>query len=168
MSTPIEGKPIEVSMIEDNEGDARLARETLRECKIKNTLHHARDGGERMAFLRRVGRFADAPCPDLVLLDLNLPGKSGQEVLAEIKADPDLRRIPVVIRTVSSDKADVLKSYDLHANCFITKPIDLMQFITVIKSIEDFWLTIVRLPDGAECSPARGEVGWETRAFTFC
>lgn len=146
MSKPIEGRQVEILMVEDNEGDARLAREALRECRIKNTLHHARDGEEALAFLRRAGGFADAPRPDLVLLDLNLPGKSGLEVLAEIKADPELRRIPVVILTVSSGEADVLKSYDLHANCFITKPIDLMQFMTVVKSIEDFWLTIVRLP----------------------
>jgi two-component system, chemotaxis family, response regulator Rcp1 len=146
MSKAFEGKLIDILLVEDNEGDARLALEAMRDSKIRNTLHHVLDGDEALAFLRRAGRFADAPRPDLILLDLNLPGKSGQEVLAEIKADPELRRIPVVILTVSSGEADVLKSYDLHANCFITKPIDLMQFMTVVKSIEDFWLTIVRLP----------------------
>jgi chemotaxis family two-component system response regulator Rcp1 len=143
-------KPIEILMVEDNDGDARLAQEAMRDSKIRNSLHHVRDGDEALAFLRHQGRFAEALHPDLILLDLNLPGKSGQEVLAEIKTDPDLRRIPVVILTVSSDDADVLKSYDLHANCFITKPIDLTRFLTVVKSIEDFWLTIVRLPsDGS-------------------
>ena len=146
MSKAFEGKLIDILLVEDNEGDARLALEAMRDSKIRNTLHHVLDGDEALAFLRRAGRFVDAPRPDLILLDLNLPGKSGQEVLAEIKADPELRRIPVVILTVSSGEADVLKSYDLHANCFITKPIDLMQFMTVVKSIEDFWLTIVRLP----------------------
>jgi chemotaxis family two-component system response regulator Rcp1 len=150
MSKPFEGKVIDILMVEDSEGDARLAREAMRESKIKNTLHHAHNGDEALAFLRHEGRYADSMRPDLILLDLNLPGKSGQEVLAEIKTDPDLRRIPVVILTVSSDEADVLRSYNLHANCFITKPLDLTQFMTVVKSIEDFWLTIVRLPsDGA-------------------
>jgi len=143
-------KPIEILMVEDNEGDARLALEAMRESKIKNTMHHVRDGDEAMAFLRKEGKYIDAPRPELVLLDLNLPRKSGEEVLAEIKADPDLKRLPVVILTVSSDEADVLKSYNLHANCYITKPLDLSQFMAVVKSIEDFWLTIVRLPDGAE------------------
>ena len=150
MINPSEGKPIDILMVEDSEGDARLAREAMRDSKIKNTLHHVRDGDEAMAFLRHTGRFADAPRPDLVLLDLNLPRKSGQEVLEEIKTDPDLKRIPVVILTVSSEEADILRSYNLHANCYITKPIDLTQFMTVIKSIEDFWLTIVKLPKGAE------------------
>jgi chemotaxis family two-component system response regulator Rcp1 len=143
-------KPIEILMVEDHDGDARLAQEAMRDSKIRNSLHRVHNGDEALAFLRNQGRFADALRPDLILLDLNLPGKSGQEVLAEIKSDPDLRRIPVVILTVSSDEADVLKSYDLHANCFITKPIDLTRFMTVVKLIEDFWLTIVRLPsDGS-------------------
>jgi len=150
MINPSEGKPIDILMVEDSEGDARLAREAMRDSKIKNTLHHVRDGDEAMAFLRHTGRFADAPRPDLVLLDLNLPRKSGQEVLEEIKTDPDLKRIPVVILTVSSEEADILRSYNLHANCYIIKPTDLTQFMTVIKSIEDFWLTIVKLPKGAE------------------
>ena len=150
MSKPSEGKLIDILMVEDSEGDARLAREAMRDSKIKNTLHHVRDGDEAMAFLRHTGRFADAPRPDLILLDLNLPRKSGQEVLEEIKVDPELKCIPVVILTVSSEEADILRSYNLHANCYITKPIDLTQFMTVIKSIEDFWLTIVKLPKGAE------------------
>ena len=149
MSKPSAGKLIDILMVEDSEGDARLAREAMRDSKIKNTLHHVRDGDEAMAFLRQAGRFADAPRPDLVLLDLNLPRKSGQEVLEEIKADPELKRIPVVILTVSSEEADILRSYNLHANCYITKPLDLTQFMTVVKSIEDFWLTIVKLPNGA-------------------
>ena len=140
-------KPIEILMVEDNEGDARLAREAMRESKMKNSLHHVADGEAAMAFLRQEGRFADAPRPDLIMLDLNLPRKSGQEVLAEIKSDPDLKRIPVVILTVSSDEVDILRSYNLHANCYITKPLDLAQFMTVVKSIEDFWLTIVKLPN---------------------
>jgi len=142
-------KPIEILMVEDNEGDARLALEAMRESKIKNTMHHVRDGDEAMAFLRKEGKYTDAPRPDLVLLDLNLPRKSGQEVLAEMKADMDLKRIPVVILTVSSDEEDVLKTYNSHANCYITKPLDLTQFMKVVRAIEDFWLTIVKLPDGA-------------------
>jgi CheY-like chemotaxis protein len=136
-------------MVEDNEGDARLALEAMKDSKIKNSMHHVRDGDEAMAFLRKEGKYIDAPHPDLVLLDLNLPRKSGQEVLAEMKADADLKRIPVVILTVSSDEADVLKTYNAHANCFVTKPLDLAQFIKVVRAIEDFWLTIVKLPDVA-------------------
>ena len=148
MSAVRDVKPIGILMVEDNDGDARLALEAMRDSKIKNTMHHVRDGDEAMAFLRKEGKFADAPRPDLVLLDLNLPRKNGQEVLEEMKADVDLKRIPVVILTVSSDEADVRKSYNSHANCYITKPLDLMQFVKVVRSIEDFWLTIVRLPDG--------------------
>jgi CheY-like chemotaxis protein len=140
--------PIAILLVEDNEGDARLAMEAMRESKIRNTLHHVRDGEEAMAFLRREGKFADAPRPDLVLLDLNLPRKDGREVLAEIKADDALKRVPVVILTVSSDEEDIFKAYGLHANCFITKPLDFQQFVKVVKSIEDFWLSIVKLPDG--------------------
>jgi CheY-like chemotaxis protein len=147
MNRAIEGKTIDILMVEDNEGDARLAREAMRDSKIKNTMHHVRDGDEAMAFLHKEGKYADAPRPDLVLLDLNLPRKSGQEVLAEMKADADLKRIPVVILTVSSDEADVRKTYNSHANCYITKPLDLMQFMKVVQSIEDFWLTIVKLPN---------------------
>lgn len=139
-------RPIEILLVEDNPGDVRLTQEALREGKVRNHLHVAADGIEAMAFLRREGKHARAPQPDLVLLDLNLPKKGGREVLAEIKEDPDLRRIPVVILTVSKAEEDVLKSYNLHANCYITKPVNLDQFLEVVKSIEDFWLTVVMLP----------------------
>jgi chemotaxis family two-component system response regulator Rcp1 len=146
MAKTMMGKPIEILLVEDNRGDVDLARAALEDCKVRNTLHVVEDGEEAMAFLRQGGKHQDAPRPDLVLLDLNLPKKDGREVLAEIKSDPDLRRIPVVILTISKDEEDILKTYDLHANCFITKPIDLSQFVKVVKAIEDFWLTIVRLP----------------------
>lgn len=142
------GNMIDILLVEDNEGDARLAIESMRDSKIRNALHHVRDGEDAMALLRRQGVHAGAPRPDLILLDLNLPRKDGREVLAEIKADPDLRRIPVVILTASSADEDIVKAYDLHANCYITKPIHLDQFLKVVRSIEDFWLTIVKLPDG--------------------
>ena len=144
-STPLV-KPIEILLVEDNPGDVDLAREGLENNKMRVTLHVAGDGVEAMAFLRQTGEHANAPRPDLILLDLNLPKKDGREVLAEIKSDEDLKRIPVVILTTSKDEEDVLKTYNLHANCYITKPIDLHQFIKVVKSIEDFWLTIVKLP----------------------
>ena len=142
------GKPIEILLVEDNRGDAELSMEALENSKISNTVSVVGDGEEAMAFLRRTGKYAGAPCPDLILLDLNLPKKDGREVLAEIKADEDLKCIPVVILTTSQAEEDILRSYNLHANCFITKPIDLHQFLRVIKGIEDFWLTIVRLPQG--------------------
>jgi CheY-like chemotaxis protein len=133
-------------MIEDNPGDVRLTQEALKENKMYNCLHVVSDGVEAMAFLRQQGKYADAPRPDLILLDLNLPKKDGREVLAEIKADENLKRIPVVILTSSQAEEDVLKTYNLHANCYVTKPVDLDQFIRVVKSIEEFWLTIVKLP----------------------
>ena len=139
-------RPIEILMVEDNLGDVRLTQEALSEGKVRNHLHVVADGVEAMAFLRREGQYGHAPQPDLILLDLNLPKKSGPEVLAEIKADPELRRIPVVILTVSKAEEDVLKSYNLHANCYITKPVNLDQFLGVVQSIEDFWLTVVMLP----------------------
>jgi CheY-like chemotaxis protein len=141
-----EGRVIEILMVEDNEGDARLAREAVHDCKIRNALHHVWDGEEAMAFLRRGGEYADAPRPDLILLDLNLPRMDGGEVLAEIKEDAELKRIPVVILTTSSLDADILRSYNLHANCFITKPISMVEFLKVVTAIQDFWLTIVTLP----------------------
>jgi chemotaxis family two-component system response regulator Rcp1 len=140
------GKPIVILLVEDNPGDVDLARAAMEESKVRNILHTVGDGVEAMLFLRSEGKYAEAPRPDLVLLDLNLPKKDGREVLAEIKSDPDLRRIPVVILTISKDEEDILRSYNLHANCFITKPIDLNQFVKVVKAIEDFWLTIVKLP----------------------
>jgi len=139
-------KPINILLVEDNPGDADLAREALESSKMNNIMHVVDDGEKAMAFLRREGSFTDAPRPDLILLDLNLPKKDGRQVLAEIKADEGLRRIPVVILTTSRAEEDVLKTYDLHANCYITKPIDLNQFLHVVRSIEDFWLSIVVLP----------------------
>ncbi len=139
-------QPIEILLVEDNPGDVRLTVEVLKDARVRNNMSMVNDGAEAMAFLRHEGKYAGASRPDLVLLDLNLPKKDGREVLAEIKADPDLRRIPVVVLTVSRDEVDILKSYDLYANCYITKPINLEQFINVVRSIEDFWLTIVKLP----------------------
>ncbi len=141
-------EPIVILLVEDSPGDADLAREALEETKVRNRLFVAKDGEEAMEFLHRAGKYRDAPRPGLILLDLNLPKKDGRQVLAEIKADEDLKRIPVVILTISKEEEDVLRSYNLHANCFITKPIDLNQFLKVVKSIEEFWLTIVRLPNG--------------------
>ncbi len=141
-------KPIELLLVEDSEPDVRLTIEALHEAKVKNRLWVVEDGVEAMAFLRQENRHADAPRPDLILLDLNLPRKDGREVLREIKADPSLRRIPVVILTTSRSEEDVLRAYDLHANCYITKPVDFSRFMEVVKSIEDFWLTVVKLPDG--------------------
>ena len=143
-----DSKLIDILLVEDNEGDARLAREAMKDSKIRNTLHHVSDGEEAMAFLHQEGKYANSPRPELILLDLNLPKKDGRQVLAEIKMDEDLKRIPVVILTVSSAEEDILKSYNLHANCYITKPIDLGQFMKVVRSVEDFWLTIVKLPNG--------------------
>jgi CheY-like chemotaxis protein len=140
------GSPIEILLVEDNPGDARLAIEALREAKVGNRLNVVQDGVEAVAFLRREGRHAQAPRPDLVLLDLNLPRKDGREVLAEIKGDADLKRIPVVVLTTSKAEQDILKMYELHANCYITKPVDLDQFMNVVRSIEEFWLTVVKLP----------------------
>ncbi|MBW2173266.1 MAG: response regulator [Deltaproteobacteria bacterium] len=137
---------VEILLVEDNPGDARLATEALKDAKVKNNLHWVKDGVEAMAFLRREDKYADAPHPDVILLDLNLPRKDGREVLAEIKQDEDLRRIPVVILTVSNAEEDIIKTYNLHANCYIRKPVDLDQFIEVVKSIDYFWLTIVTLP----------------------
>ena len=141
------GSPIEILLVEDNPGDARLAIEALREAKVGNRLNVVQDGVEAVAFLRREGRHAGAPRPDLVLLDLNLPKKDGREVLAEIKADADLKRIPVVVLTTSKAEQDILRMYELHANCYITKPVDLDQFMHVVRSIEEFWLTVVKLPN---------------------
>lgn len=140
------GQPINILLVEDNPGDVRLTVEALKEGKVLNQLHIAKDGIEAMDFLHREGDYSDVPHPDLILLDLNLPKKDGHEVLAEIKEDPMLKRIPVVVLTGSKAGEDILKTYNLHANCYITKPVDLEQFITVIKSINDFWLTIVKLP----------------------
>jgi CheY-like chemotaxis protein len=139
-------RPIEILLVEDNPADARLAREALLEGKVRNRLHHVEDGDQALAVLRRQGEFVGTVRPDLVLLDLNLPGRDGREVLAEVKGDPDLRRIPVVVLTSSKAEEDVLRSYDLHANCYVTKPIDLDQFIKVVRQVERFWLEVVELP----------------------
>jgi two-component system, chemotaxis family, response regulator Rcp1 len=137
---------IQVLLVEDNPGDVRLTKEALKEGKLLNQLTVVGDGVEALSFLRKEGIYADAVQPELILLDLNLPKKDGREVLAEIKADPNLRRIPVVVLTTSSSEEDILKIYDLHANCYITKPVDLEQFMGVVKSIEDFWVSVVKLP----------------------
>jgi CheY-like chemotaxis protein len=139
-------RAIEILLIEDNAGDARLAREALRDAKVVNNLSWMADGVEAMSYLRREGQYATAPRPDLILLDLNLPRKDGREVLATIKADERLKRIPVVILTTSQAEEDIARAYHLNANCYISKPVDLDQFIKVVKTIEDFWLKIVKLP----------------------
>ena len=141
-----ESKVVDILLVEDNPGDVRLTKEALKEAKIHNMLHVVADGVEAMDFLRKTGGYSDVPVPDLIMLDLNLPRKDGREVLAEIKGDTGLRRIPVIVLTTSSAEEDILRAYDLHANCFITKPVDFIQFARVIKSIEDFWFTIVKLP----------------------
>ena len=138
--------PIEILLVEDNPGDERLTREALKEGKVYSNLHWVKDGVEALDFLRRYGKYGAAPRPDIILLDLNLPKKDGREVLSEIKQDADLRYIPVVILTTSKAEEDVLRSYHLHANCYVTKPVDLDKFIVVVQSIDRFWLTVVTLP----------------------
>jgi chemotaxis family two-component system response regulator Rcp1 len=145
MGSPI-FKSIDILIVEDNSGDARLIKEVLNENKIYSSLYIVNDGVDAMDFLRNKGKYKTAPKPDLVILDLNLPRKDGREVLAEMKSDDILKHIPIVIMTISQAEEDILKSYNLHANCYITKPIDLNQFIKVVKSIEDFWFSIVKLP----------------------
>ena len=137
---------VQILLIEDNPGDVRLTEEALKEGKVINRLSVVPDGVEAIEYLRKRGDYASAATPDLVLLDLNLPKKDGREVLAEVKQDPELRKIPVVVLTTSRDEQDILKSYDLHANCYITKPVDFEQFIRVVRAIEDFWLSVVKLP----------------------
>jgi len=139
-------RPIEILLVEDNPGDARLTKEALQEGKIRNNLHHAKDGVEALAFLKREGEHANAPTPDLVLLDLNMPRKDGRQVLGEMKQDARLKRIPVVVLTTSEAEKDIVKSYELHANCYITKPVDLEKFIEIVRAIESFWLAVVTLP----------------------
>lgn len=136
----------DILLVEDNPGDADLVRYALEENKICNRLHLVQDGVEAMAFLRKQGKYADVPRPDVVLLDLNLPKKDGREVLAEMKGDPDLRRIPVVILTTSTQDEDILRAYNLNANCYVTKPVDFEQFAKVVQAIDDFWFGIVTLP----------------------
>jgi chemotaxis family two-component system response regulator Rcp1 len=143
-------KPIDVLLIEDNAADARLMQETLKETKVIVKLSIVVDGVEAMAYLRNEGKYKNAKRPDLILLDLNLPRKDGREVLAEVKADPGLHRIPVVIVTSSQAEQDILKTYDLHANAYVNKPMDLTQFSTLVSAIDDFWFSVVKLPDGIE------------------
>jgi two-component system, chemotaxis family, response regulator Rcp1 len=138
--------PIEILLVEDNPGDVRLTREALKEGKVYSNLHTVKDGVEAMEFLRRQGKYKAVPRPDIILLDLNLPKKDGREVLEEIKTDEDLKRIPVVVLTTSKAEEDVLRTYNLHANCYVTKPVDLEKFMVVVKSIDIFWLTVVTLP----------------------
>jgi two-component system, chemotaxis family, response regulator Rcp1 len=151
MTGPVKPKPINILLVEDNPGDVRLTREVLQEGKLLNHLQVAGDGIEALEFLRHEGRFARSAHPDLILLDLNLPRMDGRELLAIIKSDLNLRRIPVVILTTSKAEEDIIATYDLHANCYITKPVDLDQFFNVVKSVEEFWFTVVKLPpDGTE------------------
>jgi chemotaxis family two-component system response regulator Rcp1 len=142
-------EPVEILLVEDSPGDVRLTREAFRDAKVHINLHVALDGTEAMAFLRQDGEHANAPCPDLILLDLNLPKKDGREVLKEIKESPTLKSIPVVILTTSEAEADILRSYQLHANCYITKPVGLDGFLKVVNSIDSFWLSVVKLPRDA-------------------
>lgn len=146
MNMNTNGSPIEILLVEDDPGDVLLTQEAFKGAKVLNHLSVAEDGVEAMAFLRRQGKFAHAPFPDLILLDLNLPKKDGRAVLAEIKNDPVLKRIPVVILTTSQDDRDILHAYNSYANCYITKPVDLKQFLEVVESIDTFWLTVVKLP----------------------
>ena len=148
MTTTQFARPVNILLVEDNPGDVRLTQEGLKEGKVLNNLRVVGDGVEAMAFLRQQGQYADVFRPDMILLDLNLPRKDGREVLEEIKNDPDLQRIPVVVLTTSSAEQDILMSYNLHANCYITKPVDLEQFMKVVQAIEEFWLTVVTLPPG--------------------
>jgi CheY-like chemotaxis protein len=143
------GVPIEILLVEDSPDDIVLTIEALKDGKVRNHISVVEDGEEAMAFLRRQGQHGTAPRPDLILLDLNLPKKGGKEVLAEVKQDPNLKRIPVVIMTTSKEEKDVLEAYNCHANCYVTKPVDLDQFIGVVRSIENFWLTVVKLPPAA-------------------
>ena len=139
-------RPIEILLVDDNPGDIRLTQEALKESKVLNNMHTVEDGMEALEFLRKEGSFKDVITPDIILLDLNLPKRNGREVLSEIKNDDVLKKIPVVILTISRAEEDILKSYALHANCYITKPVDMDQFIKIVRSIENFWFTIVRLP----------------------
>ena len=139
-------EPIQILLVEDNPGDARLAVEALKESKVRNELYHVEDGVEAMDFLHQHNGYAEVPVPDLILLDLNLPRKDGREVLEEIKEDPELRLVPVVVLTTSAAERDLLKTYDLHANAYVIKPMDLDQFIEVVQAIESFWFVVVKLP----------------------
>jgi len=146
------GRPIEILLVEDNPGDVRLTMEALREAKVCNRIHTVYDGIQALDFLRQDGNYVNVPSPDLILLDLNLPKKDGREVLASIKTNKRTRHIPVVVLTTSKSEEDIVKSYELQASCYVTKPVDLDQFLEVVKSISDFWLTVVKLPPGGDGS----------------
>jgi CheY-like chemotaxis protein len=146
MSLVPKGRPIEILLVDDDPGDTLITTEALQHSKVTNNLHSVANGEEALAYLRREDPYADAVRPDLVLLDLNLPRRDGREVLAEVKADDDLRRIPVVVLTTSQAEEDIVRSYDLHANAYVTKPVDFERFVQVVRSIDDFYFTIVRLP----------------------
>jgi len=150
MIAEAQGKPIEILLVEDNPGDVDLTREGFAEGKVRNNLSVVSNGEEALAFLRRQAPYADAVRPDVILLDLNLPVKDGRETLQEIKTDDNLKRIPVVVLTISKKEEDILRSYKLHANCYITKPLTFERFIEIVKSIQEFWFTIVTLPPGAQ------------------
>ena len=142
----MDSRPVDILLVEDNPGDVRLTKEALRDAKVLNEIYVARDGVEAMEFMHRKGAFANVPTPDLILLDLNLPRKDGREVLAEIKEDPKLKHIPVVVLTTSKADEDIIKTYNLHANAYITKPVDLNRFVEIMHAIEEFWFSIVKLP----------------------
>ena len=146
MSGGLEARPIEILLVEDNPGDVRLTMEAFKEAKVRNHIRSVGDGEEALLFLRRKGKYTEVPRPDVILLDLNLPKKDGRAVLEEVKGDPVLKRIPIVILTSSQAEQDILHSYDLHANCYITKPLNVDEFMNVVKQVEQFWLTIVKLP----------------------
>lgn len=146
MNKQNQGHPVEILLVEDNPGDVRLTLEALKEGKVNNKIHVVKDGVEALAFVNQEGAYRDVSLPELILLDLNLPRKDGRQVLAEIKANPRLKHIPVIVLTTSEAKQDIRNAYQLHANCYITKPIDLDQFLNIIRGIEDFWLTVVKLP----------------------
>ncbi len=148
MKAITDSRPIEILLVEDSATDVMLAEEALEEAKMRNNLHVVKDGVEALAFLRKEGKYADVPRPDLMLLDLNMPRKDGREVLAEVKADDELKQIPVVVLTTSQAQEDVLKAYGLHANCYISKPVDFEQFANVVRAIDQFWFTVVTLPTG--------------------
>lgn len=150
MNTSSERMPVEILLVEDNDADARLTTEALRHCGPASKVMHVHDGEEAVAFLRKQGRYEGVPAPDIILLDVNLPRKNGLEVLQDIKSDSALKHIPVVVLTVSADEKDVLEAYRLQANCYITKPINLDQFRKVLRSVEEFWLTVARLPHGED------------------
>ncbi len=150
MNPQLNWKPIEILLVEDNPGDVELTREALDTAKVANNLHVVDDGADAVEFLFRRGRFADVPRPDIILLDLNLPKKDGRQVLSEIKAEPSLAQIPVVVLTTSQAEEDILRAYQLHANCYVTKPVDFNQFLHIVSTIEEFWLTVVKLPKKAD------------------